>query len=71
MIVNFTRQHRTSWWSDGKFAMREGGLGLTAESFTTFPKQTSHANFARNVTRMCYRTFYKADSKINIVLVQQ
>ena len=36
-------------------------LGLTAEPFTTFRKQTSHANFVRIVTRMCYHTFYKAD----------
>ena len=27
-----------------KFAMREGGLEFTAEPFTTFPQQTSHAN---------------------------
>ena len=71
MIVHFPCQNRTSWWSDGKFAMRELHLRLTAEPFTTFPKQISHANFARIVTRMCYHTFYKADSKINIVPVQQ
>ena len=50
-----------SWWSDGKFAMREGGLELTAEPFTTFPQQTNHANFVRIVTKMCCHTFYKAD----------
>ena len=71
MILYFTCQHRISWWSDGKFAIREGDLRLTAELFTTFHKQTSHANFVRIVTRMCYHTFYKADYKINIVLVQQ
>ena len=41
--------------------MREGGLELTAEPFTTFPQQTSHASFVRIVTRMCCHTFYKAD----------
>ena len=61
MIVHFTCQHRTSWWSDGKFALREGGLELTAEPFITFPQQTSHASIVKIVTRMCFRNFCKAD----------
>ena len=35
--------------------------GLTSNPFITFPKQTSHANFVRIMTRMSYHTFYKAD----------
>ena len=31
-------------------SMKEGGLELTAEPFTTFPEQTSHANCVRTVT---------------------
>ena len=60
IIVHFTCQHRTSWWSDGKFAMREGDLELTAEPFTTLSQQTSHANFVRIVTRMCCHTFFQS-----------
>ena len=59
--TRITCSRRTSWWSDGKFAMREGGLELIAEPFTTFPQQTNHANFVRIVTRICCHTFYKAD----------